>query len=244
MGTREEQIFRAELADRMERYDDMTEFMKEVAGMGSPLSMDERTLLSKAFKNSVAARRTACRSLGAQLSQMEGSPVQASAAEYLKKVQTELIDKCNEIISILDKFLIPQAPETEAQVFYLKMKGDYYRYLAETTSGPDRDGMVQGAHQSYEQATAAATSLGPEDPVRLGLALNFSVFYFEVFNQPGEACKLAKAALDDALAVIGWGTGQPGEPYEDSLGVMSLLKDNLSFWDSGGEVDGTAVEEM
>lgn len=40
---------------------------------------------------------------------------------------------------LLDKYLIPKASNAESKVFYLKMKGDYYRYLAEVATGETRN---------------------------------------------------------------------------------------------------------
>ncbi len=42
----------------------------------------------------------------------------------------------------------------------------------------------------------------PTHPIRLGLALNFSVFYYEILNAPDRACHLAKQAFDDAIAEL------------------------------------------
>jgi hypothetical protein len=39
---------------------------------------------------------------------------------------------------LLDKYLIPKASNAESKVFYLKMKGDYFRYLAEVAVGESR----------------------------------------------------------------------------------------------------------
>ena len=82
--------------------------------------------------------------------------------------------------------------DNESKVFYLKMKGDYYRYLAEVKSDKDRDEVVEKSRKAYQDATEAAAEMAKTHPIRLGLALNFSVFYYEIMNKPDEACKLAK----------------------------------------------------
>lgn len=50
-------------------------------------------------------------------------------------MEKELRDICNDVLNLLDKFLIAKASNAESKVFYLKMKGDYYRYLAEVAIG-------------------------------------------------------------------------------------------------------------
>lgn len=82
------------------------------------------------------------------------------------------------------------------------MAGDYWRYLAEFATGDDRAAKAGKARDKYEQATKTAQEKGlpPTNPIRLGLALNYSVFYYEILAQPQEACTLAKTAFDDAIA--------------------------------------------
>ena len=79
------------------------------------------------------------------------------------------------------------------QVFYLKMKGDYFRYLAEVATGEDRSSVLEDSQKAYQEAFEIAKSkMQPTHPIRLGLALNFSVFYYEILNSPEKACQLAK----------------------------------------------------
>merc|ERR1711969_549524 len=81
------------------------------------------------------------------------------------------------------------------------MKGDYHRYLAEFQSGETRKASTEDALTAYKAASEiAVTELPPTHPIRLGLALNFSVFYYEILNSPDRACHLAKQAFDDAIA--------------------------------------------
>jgi len=80
-------------------------------------------------------------------------------------------------------------------------KGDYHRYLAEFAVGDKRKTSADKSLEAYKAATEiAANSLAPTHPIRLGLALNFSVFYYEIMNSPDQACQLAKQAFDDAIA--------------------------------------------
>lgn len=94
---------------------------------------------------------------------------------------------------LLDKHLIPKASNPESEVFYLKMKGDYYRYLAEVAVGDSRAAVLEDSQKAYQDAFEIAKSkMQPTHPIRLGLALNFSVFYYEILNSPEKACQLAK----------------------------------------------------
>ena len=78
-------------------------------------------------------------------------------------------------------------------MFYLKMKGDYYRYLAEVAIGENRTSVLDDSQKAYQEAFEIAKSkMQPTHPIRLGLALNFSVFYYEILNSPDKACQLAK----------------------------------------------------
>lgn len=81
----------------------------------------------------------------------------------------------------------------------------------------------------------AQTELTPTHPIRLGLALNFSVFYYEILNSPDRACHLAKQAFDDAIAEL---DSLSEESYRDSTLIMQLLRDNLTLWTSSESTEG------
>jgi 14-3-3 protein epsilon len=139
------------------------------------------------------------------------------------------------MLEVLEKHLIPAASTGESKVFYYKMKGDYHRYLAEFATGNDRKEAAENSLVAYKTASdIATTELPPTHPIRLGLALNFSVFYYEILNSPDRACRLAKTAFDDAIAEL---DTLSEESYKDSTLIMQLLRDNLTLWTSDMTAD-------
>lgn len=111
---------------------------------------------------------------------------------YKDKIETELQTVCKDVLDLLDSNLLKNSHNPEAIVFFQKMKGDYYRYLGEFMQGEDRKAVIDSAQDSYKLAGEAAEHLKTTHPIRLGLALNYSVFYYEILNSPDLACKLAK----------------------------------------------------
>jgi 14-3-3 protein epsilon len=113
-------------------------------------------------------------------------------------------------------------------------KGDYYRYLAEFTPQKERDVYGDLSLAAYKQAYQHVTStLEPTHPTRLGLALNFSVFYHDVRKSSERACHLAKHAFDEAIISLTEKTALE-EAVRDSLMILQLLRDDLILW--SGEI--------
>lgn len=231
--SREELIFMAKICEQTERFEDMLDYMKKVAYMDQVLSIDERNLLSVAYKNSVGSRRTAWRALTSIETKEEAksSKYLPLLRDYKEKIEKELNQYCDDILQVLDQKLIPgSAGNTEANVFFLKMKGDYYRYIAEYATGELHQKASDNALQAYSSANEVATSnLKTTHPIRLGLALNFSVFHYEVMNDPTKACQLAKEAFDQAISDI---EQLDEDVYKDATTIMQLIRDNLTLWTS------------
>jgi len=231
----EDNVYMAKLAEQAERYDEMVEYMKSVAlASAQDLSLEERNLLSVAYKNVVGARRASLRIIGSIESKEneKGSGNAKLVSQYKVKVEDELNRICNDILELLSATLIKKAEDAgspEAIVFYQKMKADYYRYLAEFASKESKEGHSSNAETAYKTATEKATELAPTHPIRLGLALNYSVFLYEVQQKSQEACNLAKQAFDDAIAEL---DTLDEESYKDSTLIMQLLRDNLTLWTS------------
>jgi len=239
MAEREDNVYKAKLAEQAERYDEMVASMKAVASMDLELTVEERNLLSVAYKNVIGARRASWRIISS-IEQKEENKAADDKVKMIKSYRTdvekELKDICNDILSVLDKHLIPCSDSGESKVFYYKMKGDYHRYLAEFATLNDRKEAAENSLVAYKAASDIAMSeLPTTHPIRLGLALNFSVFYYEILNSPDRACRLAKAAFDDAIAEL---DTLSEESYKDSTLIMQLLRDNLTLWTSDMQAEG------
>jgi 14-3-3 protein epsilon len=133
-ATREENVYMAKLAEQAERYEEMVEFMEKVAKTADvgELTVEERNLLSVAYKNVIGARRASWRIISSieQKEESRGNEAYvASIKEYRTRIETELSKICDGILKLLDSHLVPSATAAESKVFYLKMKGDYHRYL-------------------------------------------------------------------------------------------------------------------
>jgi len=238
---RDSLVYRAKLAEQAERFDEMVSDMKEVARQPQELTVEERNLLSVAYKNVIGSRRASWRVV-TSIEQKGDADKMSIIKDYKAKIEEELVNVCNDILGIIEDSLIPNSSSEEAKVFYYKMKGDYHRYLSEFQTGATRKESASAALDAYQAASGVASAdLPPTHPIRLGLALNFSVFYYEILNSPDRACHIAKQAFDDAIAEL---DTLSEESYKDSTLIMQLLRDNLTLWtsDNAADVEGAAAD--
>jgi len=277
-------ISMARVAESAERFPDMCilmsklvklkcdDYQKKVAAgekVDEILEVENRNLLSVAYKNVVGTKRNSWRQLsGGHSDDEEAKQI------MLETIENELVAICQEVIALLGpedikafykgpitkwqnsikdlpkdtkKEDLPAAPlpqygegtllegtedvenqaimQPETIVFYLKMVGDYCRYLAEINN-EEAKGVTE---YFYQLAYKSAKKLPETHPTRLGLALNFSVCYYEIMKKPHEACTLAKDAFDGAIEKL---DTLNDASYKDSTLIMQLLRDNLTLWTS------------
>ena len=236
----EAQIFLARVAEQAERFEDMVGYLEKAIQQkaGEDFTIDERNLLSVGFKNLIGSQRGAIRTIGAIEQNPKYQKFGDALQVYKKKIETELYDACMKIVNIVKNQCLGLAKEDESKAFFQKMIGDYYRYVAESASADKIEEVKQGALGGYEEADKFSKDLNPCNPIRLGLALNFSVFHYEVMNDHKKACELGEKALSDALEKI---DDVDEETFRDAKSIIELLKENLSLWK---EEEGEGVEDL
>jgi 14-3-3 protein epsilon len=236
----EESIFLARVAEQAEKFEDMVDFLKPVLDQkGGDVTSDERNLLSVAFKNLISSKRTAWRTITAIEQNPKYQKFGDALAAYKKKIEEALYKDCETIIHIIESKVLNKASEVEAKAFFVKMVGDYYRYIAETAQGAKLEQVKVAALKAYQEASQL--TLPPCNPIKLGLALNFSVFHYEVMKDHKQACTLADEALQAALEKI---DELNEDDFRDAKSIIELLKENLTLWKEEEEGGDNNIEDL
>jgi 14-3-3 protein epsilon len=212
---------------------------------GNDLRNETRNLISVGYKNVMSARRASWRQIEALLnpdpnSPHQGSPPSERQKEMLVQYRDTITTELQSIITEIEQNVVKvftegdrAATQGDILVFFHKLNGDYNRYGAEASHGETREVFKNKAKEAYQQAqslcatASEADNLAETSPIRLGLALNYSVFNYEIAENKSEARELAQAAFDNAIDKLDTLTD---EEYRDSTLIMQLLKDNLSLW--------------
>merc|ERR1711881_501890 len=103
----EEQIFLARVGEQAERFEDMVDFLCNAIELksGEDFTIDERNLLSVGFKNLIGSQRGAIRTIGAIEQNPKYQKFGDALAQYKKKIETELYDKCMLIVQTVQKMI-------------------------------------------------------------------------------------------------------------------------------------------
>ena len=152
---REDFIYLPKLYERFDRFSDLVSAINKFIEMNSKLSKDERNILSAGYKNILADKRNSWRFLNS----MERREVKKKSAqvphikEIKKHLEDELIKIIEEFHNIIDKFLLPNAEDAESKVFYLRLKGDHFRYLCEISKDKEFDKNIENAEKAYKESS-------------------------------------------------------------------------------------------
>lgn len=185
--TREQYVYLAKLSEQAERYEEMVQFMQKLVLSSTPaseLTVEERNLLSVAYKNVIGSLRAAWRIVSSIEQKEEGRKNEDHVVlvkDYRSKVESELTEVCASILKLLDSNMIPSASSGESKVFYLKMKGDYHRYLAEFKIGEERKSAAEDTMLAYK-AAQVLESCHVLLIFRASFVLNKRIYNFRVFT--------------------------------------------------------------
>lgn len=217
------------LAELCDSFEAMTKFQEEMLkGREKDLDSKERNLLAIAYKNSVASKRKALQTVIDYECNTDDKKNHQDIQEYRKKIEEELTKMFNNVINTIDTHLLKKAEDDDAKVFYLKMKGDYYKYMAEYSPKELQKKLQDATLDAYSQATKIAVNLSPINRNSLGLVVNFSVFLYEVKEEQEKAFKMAQDAIFASLDIID--SIDDDIMYQETTSIIKILQENIRIW--------------
>eukprot|EP01003_Olkasia_polycarbonata_P004244 NODE_327_length_989_cov_489.568085_g283_i0.p1 GENE.NODE_327_length_989_cov_489.568085_g283_i0~~NODE_327_length_989_cov_489.568085_g283_i0.p1 ORF type:complete len:223 (-),score=76.81 NODE_327_length_989_cov_489.568085_g283_i0:235-903(-) len=201
-------IEQAKKADQDQDFDKMVDCMKQVVRADPRLNTEERNMLHIAYKTATGKRRD----------ELRKNPTDRRAPDEIAALCTELLD-------MLDHDLLPNAAHGESKLFWMKMKADYHRYNNEVRPSPAQK---KAAEDTYSQAFAQAKrDLPTTNPLRLMIALNAGVFYYEAVGDRKYGYDLTRDAFETAMRDM---ERLDEEQKKESGFVLGLLRDNVLIW--------------
>jgi 14-3-3 protein epsilon len=218
-----------QLLNQTDRHEDMVDLVKRVIDADPILDAGQRDLLSLAYKSVITNRRNGLRYINALLDREE-----AKASEFRLEqitilrstILSELETYALELIHLIDEKLLPATVKPEVQVYYQKMKGDYWRYIAEGKDGTEKEEAANQAKEAYEKALKIAQEHIPlATPIHLGVILNYSVYLCEITGEKQEAIEFAQKTFDEASIIV-----SKNEGASDVTNLLQLLRDNILLW--------------
>ena len=224
--TREECVFLSRLNEKAEKYSEMFKYINKYVELDPKLSKEERNILCSGYKYIISDKRNSLRILNNI--EKRNTYQLAYIKEIRENIEKELYQILLDIEKMLDKYLIPNAIDIENKVFYLKLKADFMRYKCEISYGKELDDIISKTEKNYKEANDIANKeLMISNSTRLGLALNYSVFFYDIKKMKEEAINIAKNAFDDAMKIL---DNLEISKAKDTLLIIQMLKENLIFW--------------
>ena len=233
--SRDDYILLAKLYESTEKFNNMFEAINKYVELNPVLSEDEKTILNIGYKNIITNKRRAWRELirvETEEKKKGNKKQQLYAQEIRLEVEEEIIKSANKVLEMLNKFLIPNTKNTENKIYFLKMKADFLRYKAEVKVNNEWKDLYTESLAVYLEAQKMAETLPIANTVRLGIALNLSVLYYEVMLEKENAIKVSKNAYDEAIKII---DDLDKNKSKETILLIQLLKENLSLWNNDNE---------
>jgi len=223
-------IYFMKLAEKTEKYNEMTHFAKKAIEMGYDFNTKElRGLFSAAYRNRIELLKSSWKAY--DLDENKDKSRENSVLENIKNAKNmiwnEIKQLIDEVANLYKSYLLPKANIPETKVFYLMIIADFYKIASECTIGDEQKTLITKTDKIYKKTSEIAENLPATDPCRLFLALKYSVHLFEIMKSPSEACKIAKAAFDSAIDNL---KNLEDEEFKFSFSILKLLNENFIHW--------------
>ena len=228
--SRDEYIYLAKLYEKAEKLEDMIFCINKFIEIDPKLSISEKDLFSNSFRIVIKLKRSSYRTLNEieKLELKKNSNHVKLISDIKYRVELEIKSICDNIQSLIDKYTLPAVNDYESKVFYLKLKADYYRYKSEVSLNEEYIRCINLAEKNYNEALEISERHLPlSDQNRLGLILNFSIFYYECKKSKEDSVKLCQPIYNELKKIK---QDLEKKQMRNSLLILELIKENLILW--------------
>ena len=223
-------LFYAETLCKVSHYKEALQYLSLYLSEDKPIKDSDFETITFVCKTSVDPIRDSLRTLMISYDN-EVDMVHTSIAEMLQqfkeKTHNQLEEVCHIIIDLITEKLLPKATTPKDKVFCQKMRGDYFRYLAEFANQKDLQDAISEAHKAYLDACSISQCLLHSEPLTLSLILNYAIFTFEHLKNTADAAEMLQKARREAEIDM----GQLDQiAHNKSLGILQAMRTNLIVW--------------
>jgi 14-3-3 protein epsilon len=214
-----------------ERYEDASKCLEDlIKKKKEDLTKEEKNIFYNSNKYIINSKRCSLRSINLIEEREKNHSTQyiPIATNFKNILESEITETCKIIINLINNYLLKKIIVDESKVFYLKMKGDYCRYLCEILNSNENQNYIEECEKSYKEANDLAQNFPWINPVRLGLSLNYSVFYYDIKKNVNQAIKIAKEAIKGAKKQF---DKIKEEEDKDAALTLQILKENVLIWE-------------
>lgn len=216
---------------KFEKYEDALRYTDEMIKLKeTEMTEDERNVFVTAYKFYISEKRSAWRAIYNLEAKEKNTKLMMNE---IKQMYEETITKaCDKIINQINTYIISKTKSDAGVSLFLKVKADHYRYMAEITNGQMLFNNKQNAFQFYKQAYEKSQKLDDLDSIKLGIALNYSVFIYEILNKRINAIFYAKESLTKALykLKVFSDTELADSRLKESLSIIDIMNENVHNW--------------
>ncbi len=227
------QIYLAVLYEQCNKSDETVKALESyINSENGVVDKEIKNFLSVAYKNRINKVRNALRITKSHENKLTGEEDKiflSYTQEYNSKLENELTKICKETILFIDLNLIPNASKDEDKAYFYKLKGDYNRYIAEFAKDNLLNEATDMAKKAYQDGIELIKEKEGINPVKLGLALNYSVFLHEICKEPENAKEVGEKAIKEAE--IGYDKLEENEENYETFSIFNMLKENLEMWE-------------
>lgn len=231
MSAYEKVSYLASICLKYEKYEDAVRYVDEMAKLiEGELSIDEKNIVISSYKFYISEKRAAWRAIYNLESHEQNMKLMMN--EIKSHYEDNIIKACEKFINLINNYIISKTKSDSGVCTFLKVKADHYRYMAEITKGQVLFNNKQNAFQLYKQAYEISSKLDNLDSIKLSVALNYSVFLYEILNKRINAIFYAKESLSKALLQLKEFSEEEltDDTLKESLVIIEILNQNVHAW--------------